>query len=680
MIQNISDFDDQKLRADIAKGKAIDAAPSVERIVEQVVHRARAGAALDFDVLEAIVGTNDLVEISYLERGMMAARTVARINVPAAVGSGSLWGSGFLIGPRLLLTNAHVIGSTEDAARATVEFNYQAGADGRLLRSNRFRLTPQDGFVSSPKDELDYTIVAIAPTSEEGVPITDFGFLRLDPVIGKIDVGQYVTIIQHPDGGTKRISLRENKLVKYGDDSDPRRDNFLWYSSDTAPGSSGAPVCTDAWQVVCVHHSGVPNHRVKDGVSEWLLTDGSYLAADQARFLPTDKVKWLANEGVRVSRMIADVQHRIDAMPVLKAPLIAALLDDATGAAPFAGTVAGQSIVGPPITGLGLAAAAVPTASPAGAIVPPTVPERTFKPSHNTRPPNYFDGRTGYDPAFLGTAVPLPTLGPVALQYGAPAKVAGTTDDVLRYLHFSIMFNADPARRIPFFTAVNIDGTSWTNLDRGDDTWYYDPRIAEDLQNGDELYGNEPVENKNYFDRGHLVRRLDPVWGDIRTAAQANDDTFYWTNCAPQYKGFNQGKNLWAGLEDFLLYNTDKEDVRASVFTGPVLRSDDERHRGVLIPQFFWKVVAVVDTAGTLFTSGYIVSQQAYALGIPFERLPVGPNSDKPGQNYQVPIAKIETDTGVLFDAVVRDADVYRGPPNGTALRTTADIAHPRRR
>lgn len=677
MILNTSSFDDDKLRADIAAGRAAPARPTTQSIIDQVVHRARAGAGLDFDVLEAIVGTNDLVEVNYLERGLMAARTVCRINVPAPVGNNSLWGTGFLIGPRLMLTNAHVIGTTDDALRSTIEFNYQLGGDGRLQRTISFRLAPQDGFVTSPKEALDYTIVAIEPASDDGKPVSDLGFMRLDPGLGKVDVGQYLTIIQHPDGGTKRVSLRENKLVKYGDAPGQQRDNFLWYSSDTAPGSSGAPVCTDAWQVVCVHHSGVPDHSVVDGVAQWVLTDGTTLPAEQAQLLPADKVKWLANEGVRVSRILADVQAQTGAKPALRSPLIGALVDDATGVVAFPGTIAGQSIIGPPIASV---APAIATPAPAPAPMV-TAPEAAFKPSHNTRPASYFDGRAGYDPAFLGKAVPLPALGPDALRHGAQAKIAGTTDDVLRYLHFSIVFNADPARKIAFFTAVNIDGTSWTNLNRGDgDTWYYDPRLPEALQNGDELYGNEKVPGGNYFDRGHLVRRLDPVWGDLRTAAQANDDTFYWTNCSAQYKGFNEGKNLWAGLEDFILYNTDQENVRATVFSGPVLRDDDELHRGIMIPQLFWKVVIVADSAGTLSSSAYMVSQQDYALGIPFERLPVGPNSTKPGQNFQVPIAKIVADTGIQFDAVVTAADVYSGPANGTPIRSVADISHPRRR
>ncbi|MBY5721774.1 hypothetical protein HFO33_35370 [Rhizobium leguminosarum] len=663
----ISKFTDSKLVDEIVVGREMTR-PSADpvRMIEQIVHRARAGAGVDFDVFESLIGENDLVEINYMERGLMAARAVCRINVPAPVGDGSGWGTGFLIGPRLLLTNNHVVGSPEDALKATVEFGYELDAEGRLKRTTRFRLTPQDGFVTSPKGALDYTIVAIAESSEDGVmPISEFGFLRLDARTGKTEVGQYATVIQHPDAKTKRISLRENKFVKYGDDIDPARDNFLWYSSDTANGSSGAAVFTDAWQVVCLHHAGVPDRSTIDGEEHWTLTDETRVPARIAITLPVEKVRWLANEGVRISKLIADVDRQAKVDGFKRSVLIDNLIGDATGAKSFVGTAPGESIIGPPLV--------------AAPLVQLVALEATRQPTRHTRPASYFDGRNGYAADFLPVAVPLPSLGPNALRHGTHAKVTGATDDVLRYQHFSLVLNANPKRKMAFFTAVNIDGARWTNLTRGNDVWFYDPRVPEELQNGDELYGNEPGPSKNYFDRGHLVRRLDPVWGDIREAKQANDDTFQWTNCSPQFWGFNQGADLWQGLENFLLYNTDDEDVRASVFSGPVFRSDDEEHRGILIPQFFWKVIAVVDRNGSLYTSAYMVSQQDYALDIPFERLPVGPNSTKPGQNFQVPVTKIEQDTGIIFADVVRAADVYTGPTAGARLRTVADIQHPRR-
>jgi endonuclease G len=666
--------EDDKLVSEIAAGrKAKRRAEDPIRMVEQIVHRARAGAGVDFDVFESLIGENDLVETNYLERGLMAARTVCRINVPEVVGDGSQWGTGFLIGPRLLLTNNHVIGTEDDAFRATVEFGYELDGQGRLKRTTRFRLTPQDGFVTSPKTALDYTIVAIAERSEDdAVPLADFGYLRLDPRTGKTELGQYATIIQHPDAKTKRISLRENKIVKYGDDVDPERDNFLWYSSDTAPGSSGAPVVTDAWQVICLHHSGVPERRRVKGDMHWVLADGGTAPQQIAERLPAEKVRWLANEGVRISKLIADLEKQAKEPNFARSALIDDLIADASGVKAFAGTRPAQSIVGPPLV-------AAPLVVNTPVAVETAALEARRRPTRRTRPATYFDGRKGYDQGFLPIAVPLPELSAAARRHGTPAKVAGAGDDVLRYLHFSVVLNASPKRKLAFFTAVNIDGTRWTNLDRGTDAWFYDPRVPEELQNGDELYGNEPGPNKNYFDRGHLVRRLDPVWGDVAEAQQANDDTFQWTNCSPQYYGFNQGEDLWQGLENFLLYNTDEENVRASVFSGPLFRGDDEEHRGILIPQFFWKVIAVADKRGKLYSSAYMVSQQQYARNIPFERLPIGPNSTKPGQNFQVAVAKVEADTGLVFPDALRQADVYSGPAGGRRLRSVADVEHPRR-
>jgi len=175
-------------------------------------------------------------------------------------------------------------------------------------------------------------------------------------------------------------------------------------------------------------------------------------------------------------------------------------------------------------------------------------------------------------------------------------------EGVLRYTHFSVVMNAP--RRIACYTAVNIDGARWVNLERGDDTWYYDARLSRAYQLGDAFYGNKPTGRKGWFDRGHLVRRLDPVGGPMPMATLANDESFHWTNCAPQFWGFNQGEELWQGLENFILFNTDAEDVRATVFTGPLLQADDEEHRGVLIPQFFGKVVVVRDGRGCLGGSG----------------------------------------------------------------------------
>src|SRR5262249_33485440 len=142
----------------------------------------------------------------------------------------------------------------------------------------------------------------------------------------------------------------------------------------------------------------------------------------------------------------------------------------------------------------------------------------------------------------------------------------------LKYHHFSIILHR--ARRFAIVTAANIDGHVARAIQREKDKWFFDPRVGRDAQVGDDLYV------RNAFDRGHLVRRLDPAWGRTeRIAKVANDDTFHFTNCTPQHACFNEGKNLWAGLEDFLLNRATDDRKRLIVFTGPVLAPDDPDYR-----------------------------------------------------------------------------------------------------
>ena len=55
----------------------------------------------------------------------------------------------------------------------------------------------------------------------------------------------------------------------------------------------------------------------------------------------------------------------------------------------------------------------------------------------------------------------------------------------------------------------------------------------------------------------------------------ANLDTFVYTNAAPQVNTFNQSKELWVGLEDYVLEFADSTDQRIVVLTGPVFADDD---------------------------------------------------------------------------------------------------------
>ena len=73
---------------------------------------------------------------------------------------------------------------------------------------------------------------------------------------------------------------------------------ILHYSADTEPGSSGSPVFNDEWEMVALHHSGVP---ARDASGRLLAIDGSPWTAAMGEH----RLRWVANEGARVSRVVS---------------------------------------------------------------------------------------------------------------------------------------------------------------------------------------------------------------------------------------------------------------------------------------------------------------------------------------------------------------------------------------
>lgn len=217
--------------------------------------------------------------------------------------------------------------------------------------------------------------------------------------------------------------------------------------------------------------------------------------------------------------------------------------------------------------------------------------------------PDYAN-RMGYDPEFLGVNVPLPHLSEEQQQNAAKNSMAKPGDDatVLPYHHFSVVMNAQ--RQLAYYTAVNIDGKLGRKPQRTGDRWYYDPRIAESEQIGNDLYA------RNELDRGHLVRRLDPAWGSVNEALRANNDTFHFTNCSPQHARFNQNDETWQGIENYLLNQAQDEKLRLTIFTGPVFDAKDPLYRGVRLPLRFWKIAAYIRPDQSLSISAYLLDQK----------------------------------------------------------------------
>ncbi|HKH08796.1 MAG TPA: DNA/RNA non-specific endonuclease [Agromyces sp.] len=269
----------------------------------------------------------------------------------------------------------------------------------------------------------------------------------------------------------------------------------------------------------------------------------------------------------------------------------------------------------------------------------------------------------GFDAGFLGVAAPMPRVNGLAdATSAAESAVAGPDTGALLdalvtldYLHFSVVL--DTARRLARVTGVNLDGAALLDLERGDD-WRLDERIPADWQAGPEIYA------ANDLDRGHLVRRRDPVWGSPEVAARANADTFRYPNAAPQASEFNQSKELWLGLEDHVLEHARVHGSRLSVFTAPVLAAGDPPYRGIRVPLRFWKIVAwrsgdeLAATAFVVDQAPLIDTSELQGPG-PGAAPPLGPF-----RTFQVPVSDVAALTGLAMPELVA-ADVL--PPTVAA-------------
>jgi V8-like Glu-specific endopeptidase len=241
---------------------------------------------------ERIIFDNDLMMVNYLERGLLAAKAVVRICTRNAHGNFEPYGTGSMILPNLLLTNNHIFPDKNKAKDSYAEFNYQLDCDGVQMKTYCFDLKP-DEFFATDKN-LDFTVIAVAGKSrDKTTDLSNMGILQIDISKDNYAKGKCLSIIQHPSGDYKSVAIRENQLIDV-------QDKFIWYQTDTTPGSSGSPVFNDNWKLVALHHSGVPKED-KDG--NYIQLNGKPISP-KSPDLDFDNIKWEANEGIKITKII----------------------------------------------------------------------------------------------------------------------------------------------------------------------------------------------------------------------------------------------------------------------------------------------------------------------------------------------------------------------------------------
>jgi V8-like Glu-specific endopeptidase len=185
------------------------------------------------------------VDVVFFAQGLDRARSVCRL-VPWFPGKQIGSGTGFRIGPDLILTSRHVLfDRVKGGSRALfVEawFNYEVDEQGMPRKKVEI---PCDAESILAEEEHDWAVIRAREPIPDAFPALRLGEARVPAV------GDRVSIIQHPQRLPKKVAFQHNLIRAV----EPDR---ILYWTDTDEGSSGSPVFDHDWSVVAMHHWTLP--------------------------------------------------------------------------------------------------------------------------------------------------------------------------------------------------------------------------------------------------------------------------------------------------------------------------------------------------------------------------------------------------------------------------------------
>lgn len=197
----------------------------------------------------------------WLEKLKDLSHIVCRIEPqPRKEGLGG-YGTGFLVGPNVVMTNDHVAsgfwGSADRASRVRIRFDCIYTPDGKSAEGTEHRLASQFEIIRGAGSQLDFALLKLddrsGPPSEDIIDGKRRGFVV--PVAHTFEDSEPLLILQHPQAEPMKLAFGSLSAKSKW------RAEHIDYLVNTDGGSSGSPCLTSKLEVAAIHNQGSNSHN-----------------------------------------------------------------------------------------------------------------------------------------------------------------------------------------------------------------------------------------------------------------------------------------------------------------------------------------------------------------------------------------------------------------------------------
>ena len=221
---------------------------------------------VDVQGLEKVFGgLKPFHDTNWLERGRQTCASVCVVRNGAAP-----LGSGFLVGPDLVLTAFHVVAEvfagSVDARELRFVFDHALGADDAPLPTVEALVAEDWQQAFSEVEALDFALIQLE---------RDVGrsYLPLTSTVYEFDEHPGLVIVQHPQGAPRKLAFKDDEVASVSADG-----QRLQHKVPTDGGSSGSPVLSfETWGLVGLHHGWEEGKNI--GIPIWVIAEDEHLKA-----------------------------------------------------------------------------------------------------------------------------------------------------------------------------------------------------------------------------------------------------------------------------------------------------------------------------------------------------------------------------------------------------------------